>query len=236
MADNTEDALLRELLLDAASAEFSEALSSAEPVAVSPRFQRQMGEMLADPQRWAKRRTRPLWKKCVQTAAAVFLVCSLSLGTLVAVSPAVRAAVLRWTTEWYETNVVYRYAGEQISGPLPQYEITALPEGYVEVERFTLPGYESVTYRNTEGLLLRLDYIFMHQGAAHSILTEDMETSEITVGGFSGQLFLSQIPEQSNAVTWIDPAANLQFTVDGFMDKSGLLHIAESISLVKTAN
>lgn len=235
MANNTEDALLRELLLDAASTELSEALSSEEPVAVSPRFQRQMDEMLADPQRWAKRRTRPLWKKCAQTAAAVFLVCSLSLGTLVAVSPAVRAAVIRWTTEWYETNVVYRYSGEQISGPLPQYEITALPEGYVETDRVEMPEYFHVVYKNAQGQWLWLSYAYMQQGSALNILTEGVEVRDITVNGLSGQIFISLDPENDNTLAWIDPDANLQFTVDAFLDEAALLHIAESVSLVKTA-
>ena len=40
-----------------------------------------------------------------------------------AVSPTVRAAVVRWVTEWYETHVVYRFSGEQIADEMPQYGI-----------------------------------------------------------------------------------------------------------------
>ena len=47
--------------------------------------------------------------------AVILLVFSLSLGSLMAVSPTVRAAVIRWVTEWYETHITYRYSGEQIT-------------------------------------------------------------------------------------------------------------------------
>ncbi|MEA4942115.1 MAG: DUF4367 domain-containing protein [Oscillibacter sp.] len=231
MTNDTERSALRELFLDAAAVEFAAVLSDTKSVAVSPRFQRQMNAMLTNPQRWAKRRVRPLWKKCVQTAAAILLVCSLSLGTLMVVSPTVRAAVIHWVTEWYETYILYRYSGEQISGELPKYEITALPEGYVETERIEMPEYFCVTYKNEEGQWLRFDYSYMQQGSALDILTEGVEVRDITVNGFDGQIFLSLDPKNDNTLTWIDPSANLQFTVDAFLDESAILHIAESVAL-----
>ena len=60
----------------------------------------------------------------------LLLVFSLSLGSLMAVSQTVRAAVV----EWYETHITYRHSGEQIAGDMPWYEITDLLEGYGEIE------------------------------------------------------------------------------------------------------
>ncbi|WP_312636206.1 DUF4367 domain-containing protein [Oscillibacter sp.] len=234
MTNDTERSALRGLFLDAAAVEFAAELSDTKPVAVSPRFQRQMNAMLTNPQRWAKRRVRPLWKKCVQTAAAILLVCSLSLGTLMAVSLDVRAAVIHWVTEWYETHILYRYSGEQISGELPKYEITALPEGYAETERIEMPSALYVTYENVEGRRLYFDYTYIQQGSALDILTEDVKTQDITVNGLEGQIFLSLDPKNDNTLTWIDPSANLQFTVQTLADESALLHIAESVSLVES--
>ena len=36
-----------------------------------------------------------------------------------------------------------------------------------------------------------------------------------------------------STITWIDPDANLQFSVDAAVDKNTILHMAESVSLVK---
>ena len=234
MTNAAERSALRELFLDAAAIEFSEELFSTKPVVVSPRFRRQMNAMLTNPQRWAKRRVRPLWKRYVQTAAAILLVCSLSLGTLMAVSPSVRAAVMNWVTEWYETHILYRYSGEQISGELPRYEITALPGGYAETERIEIPSALYVTYENVEGRRLYFDYIYMQQGSALDIVTEGVEVRDITVNGLEGQIFLSLDPKNDNTLTWIDPSANLQFTVDAFLNESDILHIAESVALVES--
>ena len=231
MTELAENATLRNILLDAAAAEFAQELSGTEPVTTSPHFRRRMSAMMSNPDGWAKRFRRPLWQKSLQFAAVILLVCSLSLGTLMAVSPTVRAAVVHWATEWYVDNVVYRYSGEQIVGQMPQYEITALPEGYaiLENERLEDVSYVSIIYENTEGQWLYFDYTFMQQGSATQILTDGMTVSNITVNGFSGQSYVSQTPEQSSAVTWIDTDANLQFTVDGYFAEAELLHMAESV-------
>ncbi len=38
-------------------------------------------------------------------------------------SPTARATIVRWVTEWYETHIVFRYAGEDAPGEMPQYEL-----------------------------------------------------------------------------------------------------------------
>lgn len=103
----------------------------------------------------------------------------------------------------------------------------------METERDKKPGITSVIYKNQSGDCIYLDCITMQQGAAADFVTEGMNVSDVTIHGCPGKLFLSKSPEQSKAVTWIDSDANLQFTVDGFQDRTSILHIAESVSLEK---
>ena len=155
-----------------------------------------------------------------------------------AVSPTVRAAVVRWVTEWYETHVVYRFSGEQLSGEMPQYEITDLPGGYVEDERVDWPTYISIIYRkandeNAPWIYLR--YVYMQQGTVNNIGTEGADIIPVTVNGIEGQLYLARNPDESDStITWIDPDKNIAFVVDAALDADSILHIAESVSLVKT--
>ena len=155
-----------------------------------------------------------------------------------AVSPTVRAAVVRWVTEWYETHVVYRFSGEQLSGEMPKYEITNLPEGYVEDERVGWPTYISIIYRkandeNAPWIYLR--YVYMQQGTVNNIGTEGADIIPVTVNGIEGQLYLARNPDKSDStITWIDPDKNIAFIVDAALDADSILHIAESVSLVKT--
>lgn len=235
MIEFAENAALRNILLDAAATEYADVLSDTESIAVSSRFQRQMQAMLENPNGWAKRRLRPLWKKSIQVAAAVILVCSLSLGALMAISPTVRAAVVNWVTEWYDTYVVYRFSGKSTTDAMPGYDITALPDGYnANGSVLELPGDFEITYANHDGQNIRFEYARVEKGAALMVRTENMVVSDVMINGCSGKLYLSTDPQQSSAVVWVDEQSNLQFIIDGFVGGKELLHMAESVSLVNS--
>ena len=146
-----------------------------------------------------------------------------------AVSPTVRAAVVRWVTEWYETHIVYRYSGE-----MPYYEISGLPQGYTEIIRDIYEASVSVVYESPSGDMICFDYTYMQQGAANIIAPGDDEILDVTVNGIQGQLFLPHDSEDAKTITWIDTDSNLQFVVKAFCSETDILHIAESVSLVKT--
>ncbi len=238
MTDQELDTLMRRVLLDSLKLDAESTASGELAFEPTPRYQRQMAAMVKDPLKWERRRARPLWKNVAQKAAVILLVFSLSLGSLMAVSPTVRAAVVRWVTEWYETHVVYRFSGEQLSGEMPKYEITNLPEGYVEDERVDWPTYISIIYRkandeNAPWIYLR--YVYMQQGTVNNIGTEGADIIPVTVNGIEGQLYLARnLDESDSTITWIDPDKNIAFIVDAALDADSILHIAESVSLVKT--
>ena len=240
MTDQELDTLMRRVLLDSLKLNLEGATGNELSFEPTPRYQRQMTAMLADPLKWARKRARPIWKKVIQKVAVILLVFSLSLGSLMAASPTVRAAVIRWVTEWYETHITYRYSGEQITDEMPQYEITDLPEGYVEAkgERVEWPSYVSIIYRNQSddnAQWIYLRYIYMQQGTISNFEIENADVLPVTVNGLDGQLYLARNPEQSDStITWIDPDKNILFAVDAALDANDILHIAESVSLMKT--
>ena len=194
MTDRELDRMMQHVLLDAIKRDCGKETDDVPAFKPTHHYQRQIAAMLSDPLKWARKRARPIWKSALQKVAMILLVFTLSLGSLMAVSPTVRAAVVRWVTEWYETHIVYRYSGEQITGEMPQYEITDLPEGYAEVEskRIEWPDYISFTYynpnkENDQGIIF--DYTYMSQGGVADFVTEDSETISVTVNGLKGQLF-----------------------------------------------
>jgi len=236
MTDRELDALMQRVLLDSLKLDLNEELKPQPPFEASPRHQREIRHMLADPLTWARRRAKPIWKRAVQRAAVVLLVVSLGLCGLIASSPAARAALTQWIIEWYETHITYRYTGADITGPMPRYEITELPEGYAEVEskRIELQNCVSIPYRNEEtGKTLYLTYVYMQQGSANDFnITTDVEIEPVKVNGLDGQLFLEKDWEnRRSTVTWIDPDSNLQFDVNAYLDKDDILHMAESVRL-----
>ena len=237
MTDRELDRMMQHVLLDAIKRDCEKEADDVPAFKPTHHYQRQMAEMLKDPLKWERRRARPLWKNVVQKAAVILLVFSLSLGSLMAVSPTVRAAVVRWVTEWYETHVVYRFSGEQIADEMPQYEVTDLPEGYAETERVEWPSYVSIIYQNVNdenASWIYLQYIYMQQGASSNFGIENADIIPVTVNGLEGQLYLTRDTEGADStITWIVPDENMLFAVSAALNANDILHIAESVSLSK---
>ena len=233
MTDQELDTLMRRVLLDSLKLDAESTAGGELAFEPTARYQRQMAAMVKDPLKWERRRARPLWKNVAQKAAVILLVFSLSLGSLMAVSPTVRAAVVRWVTEWYETHIVYRYSGEDISGEMPHYEISGLPQGYTEIIRDVYEASVSVVYESPNGDMICFDYTHMQQGAANIIAPGDDEIIDVTVNGIQGQLFLPHNSENAKTITWIDADSNLQFVVKAFCSETDILHMAENVCLVK---
>ena len=159
--------------------------------------------------KWARKRARPLWKKVLQRVAVILIVFSLSLGSLMIISPSVRAAVVNWVTEWYETHITFRYLGTPTEDEMPEYTIGALPNGYAEVdsEREEWPDYICIVYRNeVSGKTIYFDYTRMTQGYVNDFeVNSDTATSSVLVNGMQGYLFQEKNWEhQRSSIAWID--------------------------------
>lgn len=233
MTDQELDRMMQRVLLDAIKRDCERETDDVPAFKPTRHYQRQIAAMLSDPLKWARKRARPIWKSVIQKVAAILLVFSMSLGSLMAVSPTVRAAVVRWVTEWYETHIIYRYSGEDISEKMPYYDITELPHGYTEIIRDMYAASLSVVYGSPNGDVICFDYTHMQQGAASIIAPDDDEIIDITVNGIQGQLFLPHDIEAAKTITWIDTDSNLQFVVKAFCNETDILHMAESVYLVK---
>lgn len=122
MTEGEENIIIKGVLLEAISRDFSEELSNNKEVSVSPRFKRQMMAMMNNPNKWAERHKRDYRRRFVKVVATIVLTCSLPFGVLTVASPTVRAAVIDWVVEWYESSIIYKFFGESDSTKLPLYE------------------------------------------------------------------------------------------------------------------
>lgn len=240
MTDNELDQLMQRVLLDAIKSDCEKENSVVPSFEPSLRYQRSLAAMIADPLKWARKRTKPLWKKALQKVAIVLIIFSLSLGSLMVVSPSIRAAVVNWVVEWYETHITYRYSGAPIAEEMPRYEITELPDGYVEIESQALYdiNYVHKVYYNEHGdRTIFFDYVYMQQGSAWNYSTNNAESIPVSVCGMKGRMILvTDWENERNTITWIDSQNNIQFSIDGNLERDDILHIAESVSLAKREN
>lgn len=237
MTEQELDHIMRRVLIDSLKMD-AEKIEEGQRLSFKPtsRYKRRMRTMLADPLRWLRRQVQPRWQQIALQVAIIWLTCIVVFGGVMAFSPKARAVVIRWFMEWYENRIVYRYTGEQNSEPLPQYEITELPDGYVETERYAFPAFVAVTYEDQNGNAIYFDYVFMYEGAQTNFVLNDDVVFDVMVNQMNGQFIESRIPGNLNSLAWIDTGQNIQFTIDGCFEYDELLHIAESISLCKTTN
>lgn len=225
MTDQELDQMMRRALLDAAAQE-AETLPQ-EPPELSPRHGRSMRAMLRDPLAWARSRRRPALRTAAQHAAARH-----AAAVLVTVSPQVRADITRWVAEQTGNVLDFQFRGDSPAQPIPQYQITALPEGYVETERTTNDWITHVEYTCADKNWITFSYVYMHDGASTGFsLSDGDKVQDVTVGNLPGKLILAQDPEVKNALIWIDSAQNLQFSIIADVDESVIIAMAESISL-----
>lgn len=235
MTDQELDRLLRRALLDAADQEAQTPPETEVPLSEGHR--RRMREMLRDPLLWFRLRNPYPWRTVARRAAVVLLMLSLSAAMVLAVSPKARADIVRWTMEQNGRRVEFRYHGDGPAQALPQYRITALPEGYTETERVEADWNVRVTYECTGKQWIRFSYLYMQDDTASSMgIAESDTVKDITVSGMSGKLILTQSPESANVIIWFDTAQNLMFSIHANVDESVIITMAESVSLCGPTN
>ena len=235
MTEKELDAFMSKVLLDAIAFD-EDRLEEKIPYAASARHRRQMRAMLKDPVRWTRERGKPVWKRVLQTAAVILLMLSLGLGSVMLASPTARATIVRWVTEWYETHIVFRYAGEDAQGEMSQYELGELPEGFVEnpERQFIGTGMTSHFYENEKGDVILFEYIYMQQGSSSGASTENAYVVSVSINRCDGLLVIPKEENSNSMLMWFDPEHNLQFTLDAPLGQEDILHMAESVHLVET--
>lgn len=73
MTEGEENIIIKGVLLEAISRDFSEELSNNKEVSVSPRFKRQMMAMMNNPNKWAERHKRDYRRRFVKVVSQIII-------------------------------------------------------------------------------------------------------------------------------------------------------------------
>ena len=233
MTDLELDKTLQRVLLDALKLDERQKSITMPSFTPSSQHLRNMRIMCKDPKKWLHKLEHPVWRRILHHVAMILLVISIGFGSVMITVPSVRAAVIRWVTEWYETHIVYRYSGESTPDGLSEYEITALPDGFAETARDALPNITDVTYEDKAWNIISFGYTSTVQGGASAFYTDDSIIIDVSVSGMNGQFFESKTPGKFNTITWINHDYSIQFSISGIFDQAELLLMAESVSIKK---
>jgi len=195
----------------------------------SPSFDLRMEPLLGS----ARRRERRL--RAAQTFAASFAIVLLCAFTWLASNAEARNAVQKWIRETWRNTVVYHFTDTR-EAVLPNYRPTWMPEGYEEARVFETNTYCAVTYQNDQGSCIFFTYQLMKDSTVMGLIFQDEEEFRyevVSIQGNPGELYDSfSSGEQSNLI-WMDTNAGIAFDIGALMNSSIILHIADSVSMVK---
>lgn len=197
---------------------------SEEPHTFSQRFERKIGRL-------TRRANHPVLYRVRRSVVAAVLVLVIAFGSLMALSPQVRAAV----TDWVRTTIGLYFIPETTT-PHVTYEYT-MPD--------TLYGYDlmlsniddtanrfNYVYQNEDGDTL----IFRYSVGGNILLHVNMRIVDYEpgyVGRFPADIYIAHNNEQNSLIIWQDPNNSVFYLLSVRADSKLLIEIAETIESFK---
>lgn len=233
------DDMLRSALMDAIRLEWAQVLEEPQPEPhFSARYLREREKLLKDPFGYAKRKTRPLWKKAVRLAASVLLVISIGLGGILVISPEARAWVVeRLSVIWGDKFAFFSAPGHQGGTiDISHYQPTYIPDGFELVEKWVSNEFFfNYTYENGAGGYI--DYMcasLSAEGAFDFMLDDEhSDSDEIQINGLPATIMISNTEGWPNHLVWMDGEVGAAYCITTTVGCEEMIHIGESIAYVR---
>lgn len=194
----------------------------------SPAFEQKMEKFL-------RRRKRLSVYRGLQRAACLFLACLLSGAVLLSTNAQAREALFGWVREQVESAQRYFFQGEGIpTSSIVHYQID-VPEGYWLSDQMQGESYFYFFYVGEDGLYL--DFLYQYNtvnSTAETYVTDtDATMIETEVQGNPADLYISNDPNASNTIIWMDKKTGALIEVTAFLPQEELMALAESVSPVE---
>jgi len=194
----------------------------------SDRFENNMRSVI-------KNNNHPQLKRVLRMAASFALVILVASGSVMALSPTARAAVMGWLFGQDGTTFSYTSMGEESESDVYyKYELPQIPEGYYLWQEIVDESQSILLYAEEEtGHLLKVTGAPNDGTSAMFLLTTTDEKSTVQIGDITADFYLSDSEDISSGLAWVDPDTDYLICLDGFFSKEELIEMAQS--LVKTA-
>lgn len=180
-----------------------------------------------------REKVRRFRQKAFRTVAAVFAVILMMCSVWFATEPDAWAKFQRWLRHAFSTETIYEFFGGNPSEPLPEYELTWLPEGYTF--SFALeeePGMaKRNAYQGPDNDVLYFTYNYMTDGKKATVDGQP-DYEKVSVDGTEGFFYAGQ-GAGSNVLAWFDEDVGIAFALQTNLDKETMCLIAENVNPVK---
>lgn len=177
-----------------------------------------------------KRKGICLWFK---RGIAACLVLGLCFGAILTTNEAASAAFFGWLKEAYELFSVYRSPNNGGASPeAKEYQLGWIPDGYSEVSMREADDTVITRYANEEDQQLTFTYIIDSSSYNLFVDTSQVTKHEVDVNGCSADLFISDNPDVSNGIVWINEH-NAAISISAFLDEDELIKLAENVTEIE---
>ena len=216
-----------------ATEEYHEEFMSAIPAekeidhVFSDRFEKNMESVI-------KKNKHPQLKRVLRMAASFALVILMAGGSVMALSPTARAAVMGWLFGQEGTVFSYTSIGTKTESEVfYKYDLAQIPEGYVLWQEIVDETQSIMLYAEEEtGLLLKLTATPNDGTGAMFLITTTDQKETVQIGDITADFYPSESEDSAPGLAWVDPENDYLICLDGFFSQEELIDMA--ISLVKT--
>lgn len=236
------DAMLREAAAEAERFLLSIVPEEGEPHVFSKRFERRISKLI-------RRANHPIRYKVMRAAAAVVLVIATLFGTVMAVSPEARAAVVGWVkSAFYE---FFEYSNEvsdinhmpnngdsdvstSPSEPVEYtYRLSVIPEGYRELNTVDSIDKRVYMYVDHTGQILLFSYVYGGQTDSIFIEVENYTQYTATIHGISADIYIANNENETSMIVWQDIHTNTLFQITAMASKEELVVLAGYVEKIE---
>lgn len=223
--------LITDEMLAAAAKELSLAMIAVFPDPekeihnFSLRFNQKMKKLV----RRTSRTTSYLWTRRI---AGFILALFVGFMVVFTISPSVRASVIGWIKERYESYIEYFFPDNQDNTTIKSFAIASLPEDYKEVQRFELDTVCMVQYSNLNGSFI--DFVYSKDPDAGNMMVKVEGTTIIhtNVQGYDADMYYPNNPEDATGIIWYNNKYNTFFYISALCSDAEIIAMANSVSII----
>lgn len=171
----------------------------------------------------------PVMYKTLQRVVCALLVLLMLFSSVMVFSTDVRAAVIGWIKEQYETFYHYFFPAASDTTQKENYTLGWIPDGYVFSNSFSSPIMETRVYIHPTGNMIQFTY---QQGSTITTAYFDAESYTLhyaTIGKLKAEVYLSSTSEYTNSIVWSDSVNGILFSISAPLSETELIKIAENI-------
>ena len=215
------DAMLKEAAAEAERFMLAHLPEVQEPHVFSKRFERKMQKLLV-------RAKHPIRYQVVRYVAAVLLAIIMLFGTVLAVSPEVRATVFGWVrSTFYE---YFEYEKENTDVLIQdEYELAVVPDGYKELNVIKRTDGIMYVFADNSGNILQFAYAYGDRAESVFVDVSNYHQYSDYVHGIPADIYIAIKENETSVIAWKDANTNVLFYICAEADQTELIAIAETV-------